>query len=391
MRRDRCATGAVPGMAPFRGRWAAVLLALGFTGCATDPLPAQAPGLAESHEYRTVTVVTGLEHPWGMAFLPGGDILVTERPGRLRLVRGGALDAQPIGGVPQVWSRGQGGLMDVALHPDFASNRLVYLSYSKPGTAGATTAVVRGRLDGHQLLDVQEVVETQAWGTAGQHFGSRLAFDRDGYLFITLGDRGQMQRAQDLSDHAGTTLRLHDDGRVPADNPFVGRSDALPEIFTYGNRNGQGLVIHPTTNQVWQNEHGPRGGDEINLLLPGRNYGWPVITYGINYNGTPITDITHKDGMEQPVHYWVPSIATSGMAIYQGDAFPNWRGDFFIGGLAGQVVSRVRIDGTRVIGEERLFEGSGRVRDVRSGPDGFIYLLLDAANGSMVRLEPAGG
>jgi aldose sugar dehydrogenase len=391
MRRYRRATDAVPGRGPFRGRWAALLLALGFTGCATDPLPAQAPSLAESHEYRTVTVVAGLEHPWGMAFLPGGDILVTERPGRLRLVRDGALEAQPIGGVPQVWVRGQGGLLDVALHPDFANNRLVYLSYSKPGQAGATTAVVRGRLDGHALVDVQEVIETQAWGTAGQHFGSRLAFDRDGYLFITLGDRGQMQRAQDLTDHAGTTLRLHDDGRVPADNPFVGRADALPEIFTYGNRNGQGLVIHPTTNAVWQNEHGPRGGDEINLLLPGRNYGWPVITYGINYNGTPITDITHKEGMEQPVHYWVPSIAASGMAIYDGDQFPNWRGDFFTGGLAGQVLSRVRIDGTTFVGEERLFENSGRVRDVRSGPDGFIYLLLDAANGSMVRLEPAGG
>jgi aldose sugar dehydrogenase len=390
MSQDRGAPGARRGSIPVRLWGAAALLALVVVGCATDPLPAQAPGLGESHDYRAVTVVAGLEHPWGMAFLPGGDILVTERPGRLRLVRGGALDAQPIGGVPQVWSRGQGGLLDVALHPDFASNRMVYLSYSKPGTAGATTAVVRGRLDGHQLVDVQEVVETQAWGTGGQHFGSRLAFDRAGYLFITLGDRGQMQRAQDLSDHAGTTLRLHDDGRVPADNPFVGRSDALPEIFTYGNRNGQGLVIHPETNQVWQNEHGPRGGDEINLLLPGRNYGWPVITHGINYNGTPITDITHKDGMEQPVHYWVPSIATSGMAIYQGNAFPNWRGDFFVGGLAGQVLSRVRIDGTRVIGEERLFEGSGRVRDVRSGPDGFIYLLLDAGNGSMVRLEPAG-
>jgi aldose sugar dehydrogenase len=370
------------------GRAAALSLAVVLMGCSPDGLPAQ-PSM-DRHEYRVVTVVEGLEHPWGVAFLPGGDMLVTERPGRLRLIREGRLVAQPIGGVPEVWSRGQGGLLDVVLHPGFESNGLVYLSYSKPGPQGAATAVVRGRLEGSELVGVEEVIETRTWGTGGQHFGSRLAFDADGYLYISLGDRGQMQRAQDLSDHAGTVLRLHDDGRVPADNPFVGRDDALPEIFTYGNRNGQGLVVHPQTNQVWQNEHGPRGGDEINLLRAGANYGWPVISYGINYNGTPITDITEKEGMEQPVHYWVPSIATSGMAIYQGNRFPGWKGDFFIGGLAGQVVSRVRIEGTRVAGEERLFEGQGRVRDVRSGPDGYLYLLIDAAAGSLVRLEPAG-
>jgi aldose sugar dehydrogenase len=370
-------------------RGSAVVLAVILAGCATEPLPAQGVQQSEHHAYRVATVVDGLEHPWGLAFLPGGDMLVTERPGRLRLIRDGRLVAEPIVGVPEVWARGQGGLLDVALHPDFASNRLVYLSYSKPGPDGATTAVIRGRLEDGRLSGTEEVIETRAWGTRGQHFGSRLAFDRDGYLFISLGDRGEMQRAQDLTDHAGTTLRVHDDGRVPADNPFVGRSDALPEIFTYGNRNGQGLLVHPETNQVWQNEHGPRGGDEINLLLPGRNYGWPVVSYGINYNGTPITDLTHKDGMEQPLHYWVPSIATSGMTVYDGDRFPAWRGDVFVGGLAGQVLARVRFDGTRQVGEERLFENSGRVRDVRTGPDGYIYLLIDAPSAPLLRLEPA--
>jgi aldose sugar dehydrogenase len=382
-----CATGAL-----------AALVAL--LGCGSDQLPAQTSGADTTqeqrpagaqaqHEVRTVTVVDGLEHPWSMAFLPGGDILVTERPGRLRLVRDGRLVQQPIAGVPQVWARGQGGLMDVVLHPQFEQNRLVYLSYSKPGQAGATTAVIRGRFEGDRLSDVEEVIEARAWGTRGQHFGSRLAFDPDGYLYITTGDRGEMNRAQNLGDHAGVTLRLHDDGRVPADNPFVGRDDALPEIFTWGNRNGQGLAVHPETGQVWQNEHGPRGGDEVNVLLPGRNYGWPVVTYGINYDGTPITEETHREGMEQPVHHWVPSIATSGMAFYTGERYPGWRGDLFVGGLAGQVLSRLTLDGNRVVSEERMLEGIGRIRDVRNAPDGFLYVLLDADRAALLRLEPA--
>jgi aldose sugar dehydrogenase len=377
-----------------------VLLAV-LLGCETDRAPAQAqtsgaePQRQEAparagvqHGVRTVTVVEGLEHPWAVAFLPGGEILVTERPGRLRVVRDGQLIAQPVAGVPEVWARGQGGLLDVVPHPDFASNRLVYLSYSKPGPRGATTAVIRGRFEGDRLTDVQEVIEARAWGTRGQHFGSRLAFDPEGYLYITTGDRGEMNRAQDLTDHAGAVLRLHDDGRVPADNPFVGRDDARPEIFTWGNRNGQGLAVHPETGQVWQNEHGPRGGDEVNLLQPGRNYGWPVITFGINYDGAPITDRTEQPGMEQPVHHWVPSIATSGMTFYTGDRFPGWRGDLFVGGLAGQVLSRLRLDGTRVVEEERLLENVGRIRDVRTGPDGYLYVLLDAARAPLLRLEP---
>lgn len=345
---------------------------------------------SEAHDFRVTTVVDGLEHPWGVAFLPGGEMLVTERPGRLRLVRDETLEPRPIAGVPEVWARGQGGLLDVALHPDFARNRLVYLSFSKPGPRGATTAVVRARLEEGRLADVREVFEADAWAGRGVHFGSRLAFDREGYLFVTVGDRGTMRNAQDLSSHAGKILRLHDDGRVPEDNPFVGRAGARPEIWAYGIRSPQGLVVHPITGELWESEQGPRGGDEINLVRPGRNYGWPTITYGINYDGSIITEETEKEGMEQPLHHWVPSIATSGTAVYHGDAFPEWRGDVFVGGLAGEHLARVSFDGTRRTGVERLLPGIGRVRDVRVGPDGLLYLLLDQPDAPLLRLEPAG-
>jgi aldose sugar dehydrogenase len=362
-------------------------------GCAAEPVPAQQPGQTHSsqhHNYRLVTVVSGLEHPWSVAFLTGGDMLVTERAGRLRLVRNGELQPQPIAGVPEVRARGQGGLLDVVPHPAFATNRLIYLSFSKPGPGGGTTAVIRGRLEDGRLADVQEILEARAWTNAGQHFGSRMVFDSAGYLYVSIGDRGAMREAQNLGNHQGNVLRLHDDGRVPADNPFVGRAGALPEVWTYGNRNIQGLAVHPVTGAIWGTEHGPRGGDELNLLLPGRNYGWPVITYGINYNGTPITDIQQRAGMEQPVHYWVPSIATSGTTIYAGDAFPAWQGDFFVGGLAGQHLARIRIDANhRVVENEKLLEGVGRIRDVRTGPDGFLYVLLDNADAQLIRLEPA--
>jgi glucose/arabinose dehydrogenase len=344
---------------------------------------------SERHTFRVVTVADGLEHPWGMAFLPGGDLLVTERPGRLRLIRSGVLDPAPVAGVPEVWANGQGGLLDVALHPDFARNRLVYLSYSKPGPKGATTAVIRGTFDGKRLTGVEEILEADAWTGNRVHFGSRLLFDREGYLYISIGDRGVMQEAQNLANHQGTILRLHDDGRVPADNPFVGRDGARPEIWAYGIRSPQGITLHPETGELWEAEHGPRGGDEINLILRGRNYGWPTITYGINYNGTPITDITEKDGMEQPLHHWVPSIATSGIAIYDGDAFPGWRGDVFVGGLVGTQLARVSFDGTRSVSEETLLaELKARIRDVRSGPDGYLYLLVDAKSAPVLRLEP---
>jgi glucose/arabinose dehydrogenase len=348
---------------------------------------------SERLAFRVVTVVSGLENPWGLAFLPSGDMLVTERPGRLRIVRNGTLLPEPVAGVPEVRARGQGGLLDVVLHPQFATNNFVYLSFSKPGSEGATTAVVRGRLDGNRLTDVREIFVSNGWSTGGNHFGSRMAFDRDGMLYITAGDRGMNPNAdnhngQNLRVHAGSVIRLHDDGRVPRDNPFVGRSDALPEIFSYGHRNPQALAMNPQTGQLWATEHGARGGDELNVLRPGRNYGWPVITHGINYNGQSIGIGKEKEGMEQPVAFWVPSIATSGMAFYTGDRFPEWKGDVFVGGLAGQVLERITLRGAEAMQRETVLREHGRIRDVRNGPDGLIYLLIDAGNGSLVRLEP---
>jgi aldose sugar dehydrogenase len=361
--------------------------------------------------YRVVTVVEGLEHPWAIAFLPDGDMLVTERgareadgnPGQLRIVRNGELLPDPVAGLPEIRVGGQGGLLDVVPHPDFASNRLLYLSYSKPNDddSQGTTAVIRGRFENDRLNDVEEVFEAEAWTQGRGHHGSRLAFDRDGYLFITVGDRqarptGDLEAhpAQDLTNHWGTTLRLHDDGRVPEDNPFVGREDALPEIWSYGHRNAQGMAIHPETNEVWQNEHGPQGGDELNLIRPGVNYGWPVVGFGVNYGpGTPIHQAVRQEGMEDPVHHWTPSIATSGLMIYTGDRFPEWRGDIFNGGLAGEQLSRVRVAGERTATVETLVRDMGRIRDVRQGPDGLIYLAIDHRGGErtpILRLEPAG-
>lgn len=356
------------------------------------------------HDYRIVTVVEGLVNPWSMAFLPGGDMLVTERPGRLRIVRNGRLLPDPVPGLPEIRTGGQGGLLDVVPHPDFARNRLIYLSYAKPNADGSqgTTAVIRGRFEHDRLTGVQEIFEAKAWTPGRGHHGSRLAFDRDGYLYITVGDRqappsGNLEGhpAQDLTNHHGTTLRLHDDGRVPADNPFVGRTDALPEIWTWGHRNAQGMVVHPVTNDVWQTEHGPQGGDELNLIRRGVNYGWPVIGYGVNYrSGAAIHSGTHREGMEQPVHVWVPSIGVSGLAVYSGDRFPAWRGDLLAGGLVGEQLVRLTLDGQRVVNVERLVQRRGRIRDVRVGPDGYVYLAFEDRSGqptSIVRLEPAPG
>jgi len=360
--------------------------------------------------YRVVTVVDGLQDPWSMAWLPNGDMLVTERSGRLRIVRDGALHPDPVAGVPGVRHFGQGGLLDVALHPDFESNQLVYLSFSKPNAdeSEGTTAVVRGRFAGNRLHEVEEIFEADAWSDAGGHYGSRLAFDGDGYLFITVGDRTPStltpmiprdeHPAQDLTRHNGTVIRLHDDGRIPSDNPFVGRADALPEIWSYGHRSPQGLAIHPESGDLWQTEHGPQGGDELNLILPGRNYGWPVIGYGVHYGGPRLHEGTHREGMEQPVLHWTPSIATSGLMVYMGDRFPEWRGDLFVGGLAGQQIARVPLVHTGEVYEvgrlERpaLMLGFGRVRDIREGPDGYIYVAIDGrtlgTTTPIVRIEP---
>lgn len=350
-------------------------------------------GVAQSSQsLRAATVTEGLEYPWGLAFLPDGRMLVTERPGRLRLVDAdGRLHPQPVSGVPAVAAVGQGGLLDVALHPDFARNRWIYLSYAAQGEGGYGTEVVRARLEGQSLRDLKVVFSMRPKTTAGHHFGSRLVFDRQGYLYITLGDRGEMARAQRLDDHAGSVIRLHDDGRVPADNPFVALPNALPEKFTLGNRNIQGAALHPATGALWAHEHGPQGGDEINVIRAGVNYGWPVATYGRNYgSGTPIGEGTHMAGTVQPLLQWTPSIAPSGMAFYRGDKFPAWRGNLFVGALRGQMLVRLELDGERIVREERLLENKvGRIRDVRNGPDGYLYLLIDDARGRIVRLEPA--
>ena len=338
---------------------------------------------------RVVTVASGLEHPWGLAFLPDGRMLVTERPGRLRIVTPDGQLSAPLAGVPEVWARGQGGLLDVVVAPDFATTRTIYLSYSEPGDGGAGTAVARARLGDGGLEEVRVVFRQAPKKTTGQHFGSRIVFARDGNVFITTGDRGGRDDAQDLGRHIGKVIRIRPDGSVPPDNPFVGRDGARPEIWSYGHRNLQGAALHPQTGRLWTVEHGAQGGDEVNSPQGGRNYGWPVITYGRDYSGASIGEGTAKAGMEQPVHYWDPSIAPSGMAFYTGDKFPAWRGSLFVGSLKFALVARLELDGERVKSEERLLEGFGdRVRDVRQGPDGYLYLITDMDNGRIVRIEP---
>ena len=345
----------------------------------------------ESGEPFKVAIVTdGLEYPWGMAFLPDDRILVTERPGRLRLVVKGKLDPTPVRGLPEIAATGQGGLLDVALHPEYSSNGWIYLSYVAGGRRGIGTEVMRARLKEHRLVDQEVLFGLRPKSGTGRHFGSRLVFDRKGYLYITVGDRGERKRAQRLDDHAGSIIRLHDDGRIPKDNPFVDRPGARPEIFSYGHRNPQGAALHPETGVLWIHEHGPQGGDEVNIIKAGANYGWPIITYGKEYvTGWDIGEGTHKQGIEQPIHHWTPSIAPSGMAFYTGDRFPGWRGNLFVGALKFQLLARLELDGDRVVKEQRYLQGKiGRIRDVRNGPDGFLYLLTDAANGKLVRLEP---
>ena len=339
---------------------------------------------------RVVPFVKGLAAPWSMAFLPNGDMLVTEKVGRLRIVRSGTLDPQPISGTPQVVAMQQGGLLEVALHPRFADNRFVYLTYSKAGDQGNTTALARGRFDGKALTEVKDLFVADAWSKGGLHFGGKLAFGPDGMLYMTVGERNDRTRAQDTSHHAGKILRLRDDGSVPMDNPFFGRAGFRPEIYSYGHRNLQGLAFHPTTGQLWETEHGPQGGDELNLVQAGKNYGWPLVTLGREYAGDPITQVWYREGMEQPVTVWVPSIALSGMVFYTGDRLPGWKGDLFLGGLSGLQVHRVVFARGGVRGREVLIhELKQRIRDVRQGPDGYLYLATDAnPNGAILRIEP---
>jgi glucose/arabinose dehydrogenase len=337
-------------------------------------------------------VAKGLEHPWALAFLPDGRILVTERPGRLRIVEKDGRLSQPLAGVPQVHARGQGGLLDVAIDPKFEENRLVYLSYSEPGEGGAGTAVARGRLGQDRLEAVRVIYRQQPKVEGDGHFGSRMVFARDGKLFITQGDRqAYREQAQNLSSGLGKLVRINPEGSIPDDNPFVGKSGARPEIYSYGHRSMQAAALHPETGQLWTVEHGARGGDELNHPEAGKNYGWPVITYGRDYSGASIGEGTAKEGMEQPVYYWDPVIAPSGAVWYTGDRYPGWKGSLLVGSLQPGALVRLTLDGGRVTSEERyLGELGARIRDVQQGPDGFLYLVTDEGDGRVLRVVPKG-
>jgi glucose/arabinose dehydrogenase len=355
----------------------------------------RAPERARHGALMVETVAGGLNHPWSLAFLPDGRMLVTERSGNLRLVTSDGSESRPIAGVPAVKARGQGGLLDVVLDPDFATNHLIYLSYAEPRSGGlAGTAVARGRLDEEalRLSDVAVIFRQEPGYSGNNHYGSRLVFASDGTLFVTLGERFDLRdKAQDLATDLGKIVRINRDGSIPRDNPFVGREGARPEIWSYGHRNPQGAALNPRTRTLWAIEHGPRGGDEVNIVRKGANYGWPVIGYGVHYSGAKIGVGTSKAGMEQPIFYWDPSIAPSGAAFLTSDRYPGWQNSLFTGALASQALVRLELQGDRVAREERLLTDLGaRIRDVRQGPDGLLYILTDASNGQLLRLTPAG-
>jgi glucose/arabinose dehydrogenase len=390
----------------FRLITACGLLLGAYAVCAQDlrPSPALPPFpqqyATSDYAIRVVEIATGLENPWSMAFLPNGDMLVTERAGRLRVLRNGQLDPNPITGVPEVRTTILGGLLDVVLHPSFASNGVIYLSYAKGIDAEhSTTAVARAVYDGRRLRDGTDIFVASTRSTSPTNFGGRMVFGTDGNLYVTVGERQEQERAQDMMDHGGKVLRLRDDGTVPSDNPFVGRAGVLPEIYTYGHRSPQGLAVQPGTGAIWENEHGPLGGDEINVLVAGRNYGWPLVSYGTDYDGTQITEtgLTSRADLEPPLMYWVPSIAISGLSFYNGDAFPDWKGNVFVGSMMqGRTrwtghVQRLTFDeaGHPINREPLLTQLRQRVRDVRPGPDGFIYVLTDQNPGVLLRIEPA--
>jgi len=371
-----------------RGLLAVLLAVAGTASCQDAP---QVPPSGET-KVDVTSVAKGLEHPWSLAFLPDGRMLVTERPGRLRYVSQGGALSEPIAGVPRVYAEGQGGLLDVVLDPAFGQNSTIYLSYAEPGVDGTNgTAVARARLEGQALRDVKVIFRQQPKVASKHHFGSRLVFARDGNLFVTTGERNsERAKAQDLGTHLGKIIRITPDGGVPKDNPFVGREGARPEIWSYGHRNAQGAALNPDTGQLWEIEHGPRGGDEINLPQAGKNYGWPVITYGREYSGEKVGEgITAKEGMEQPVHYWVPSIAPSGMVFHDGRNYAAWKGQLFVGALAAAQLVRLEVEPTgKILHEERYAIGK-RVRDVREGPDGALYLVTDEDAGEVLRVVPA--
>jgi aldose sugar dehydrogenase len=375
-----------------------VLLSLAATVLLAGASPAQQSPTrlsfkTERHEVVVERVANGLQNPWGLAFLPDGRMLVTERPGRIRVASTDGKLSEPLSGVPVVEARGQGGLLDIALDPAFAQNRLVYVSYAERREGGAATAVARMKLNeaATGFSEPQVIFRQDPVGNTTRHFGSRLVFDRTGALFIGLGDRGNREKdAQSRSGTIGKVVRIRPDGSVPADNPGLRREGWMTSVWSLGHRNVQGAALHPQTGKLWTAEHGARGGDEINIPEGGKNYGWPVITYGIDYSGAKIGEGTAKPGLEQPVYHWDPSIAPSGMAFYTADRFPQWKGNVFVGALAGQMLLRLTLEGEKVLAEERLFIGMNkRIRDVRQGPDGFLYVLTDASDGEVLRVRPA--
>lgn len=371
-----------------RVRLAAIFLAT----AALTPALAQEPKTIQTQTgpVSIEVIARGLENPWGLAFLPDGRMLVSEKPGRLRIVTRTGEISKPLANVPRVAARGQGGLLDVALSPGFQRDRTIFFSYSEGGKGSeAGTALARARLASDaELSDVRVIFRQTPKVSGGQHFGSRIAFARDGAIFLALGDRGKFDPAQDLSNTIGVVVRLNGDGSPINDNPFVGRERARPEIFSYGHRNIQGAAIHPRTGALWVHEMGPRGGDEINIVAAGQNYGWPLVSWGRHYSGLPIPDPTTRPDLAGSIHHWTPSIAPSGMAFYEADLFSKWRGSLLAGALAGRMLVRLTLSGEKITGEERIPLGA-RIRDVAVGPDGAIYLVTDASNGRLLRLAPA--
>jgi aldose sugar dehydrogenase len=354
---------------------------------------------SEQAEASLTTIADGLNHPWGLAFLPDGSMLVTERSGQLRYVTEDGTVSEPIAGTPEVDARGQGGLLDVAVAPDFAESRHVYLSFSEFGEADTnSTAVARGTLsaDNASLENVEVIFSQKPKVQSTKHFGSRLVFDGDGHLFVTLGERSETQfreQAQDLGSHLGKVVRVNLDGSVPEDNPFVGQDGALPEIWSYGHRNIQSAVLYPETGELWEIEHGPKGGDELNIARAGENFGWPVVSFGVNYDGSPVgSGQSDAEGFSDAIYQWTPVIAPSGMIIHSGKGFPEWEGDLFVGGLASTALVRLELEGEKVTAEERLLKDLGlRIRDVVEGPDGAIFIITDEGNGEILKLAPTSG
>lgn len=346
---------------------------------------------SDDQDFYRQELISGLENPWGIAFLPDGEVLITERPGRLRMVRNGELLDDSVSGLPEIAAGGQGGLLDILLHPEYEENGWIYMTYSTRVDGGRHTALMRARLnkDELSLCDREILFEGKPGASGGRHFGSRIAI-RDGYVYVSTGDRGTMNSAQDKTNHNGVIIRLYENGDIPEDNPFIGTPDALDEIYSYGHRNPQGMQFHPQTGELWIHEHGPRGGDEINIIDAAINYGWPEITYGVNYNGSVITKYTEKEGMRSAMHEWTPSIAPSGMAFVEGTRYPGWEGDIMIGSLSFEYLHRTVIDANahEVIKEERLLDNIGRVREVRMGPDGYLY-FTEESRGRLFRLIPA--